>query len=126
MQQTAGSPRSQGRLGNIVRAAALEVAAPKPPMPEPAPPPPPEPKEAQALRDLLVALKRQADELKKRRSQTVSEIASMAVELSVGIAERLLHAEIAANRQRLDRIVLQALERMPAAAKLIVQAHPDD
>ena len=124
--------RSLGRLTNIVRAAALEIARPEPTI-EPSddsqsskPVLHVEAKEAPALRDLLVSLAGQVEELRGRRRQTIDDIVGLSVELGINLAERLLCTEIAANRQRIDRIVQQGLARVPTARNVTVRAHPDD
>ncbi len=128
--------RNANRLSSIVRAAAVEVACPEPP-----PPPPPTPlliqpskdalaaaeaREAQALRDLLAALGHQVQELRGRRQQSIGEIARLSVELAAVLAEDLVKTEIGADRQRLDRIVRGALERVPTVKAVTVRGHPDD
>jgi flagellar biosynthesis/type III secretory pathway protein FliH len=124
--------RSHGRPSNIVRAAALEIACAVPTFEEDETAAKNEAaalaaaKDAQALHELLVALGRQVEELRGRRRQTIGDISGLSVELGVALAERLLGAEIAADRQRLDAIVQQALTRLPAARAITVRAHPDD
>jgi len=85
-----------------------------------------EARDAQVLRDLRAALERQMEELRGRRQQSISEIARLSVELAAALVEELVKAEIGADRQRLDRIVRGALERVPAAKAVTVRGHPDD
>ena len=128
MQQSIG--RGPGRPSKVVRADAIEFAIDPPAILEPSEIQPradsPETKEAQAWSALLVALSRQVEELRGRRRQTIDEVAGLSVELGVTLAERLLGANIAANRQRLDRIVRQALDRLPPGPAVSVRGHPDD
>lgn len=116
--------KSQGRTSPIVRAAAFEVATPTHAEPEPSAAAAPD--HVHMLHDVLTALKRQIDELRSRRRQSLTDIAALSIELGVALTERMLHAEISANRQRLDRIVLQALDRLPVGSKATVRGHPDD
>lgn len=111
-------------------AAAPEPAPPKevappPPPPPPAPPPPP-PVDTSVLRLLMENLKLIADSVRGQHRDMSVEIAQTAVELAVALAERVVQAEIAANRQRLDRIVSDALERMAPTAAILVRGNADD
>lgn len=126
------------RRAGVVRASAIEMA----PVPTPVVAAPDVPadrtaleaaaraaaqaKEAEALRGLLGALGGVVKDLKARRPPTIDEIARLSVEVGVALAERLLCAEIVADRQRLDRIVQHALERLPGSNSVAVRAHPDD
>jgi flagellar biosynthesis/type III secretory pathway protein FliH len=77
----------------------------------------------QGLRDAIAELERNAQ---AHRARIASELGQTSVELGVQIAERLLGTEIAANRQRLDQIVLSALERIQASRAIAIKAHPLD
>ncbi len=79
-----------------------------------------------ALRQLLADWKRLMLETQARQGPVVAEVTQMSVELGVAIAERLIGTEIAADRQRLERIVKSTLERMSAARFVVVRGHPDD
>jgi flagellar biosynthesis/type III secretory pathway protein FliH len=130
--------RLQDRLNRIVRASSIEVSAPAPPANvetavtdcdtphSGASLPAVDSAEQEALRALLAALAQLVEEFRGRRRQTAVEIAQTSVELAVALAERLVNTEITANRQRLDRIVRQALMRLPSARAIAVRAHPDD
>lgn len=123
-----GIPGRQARPSHVVGAAAIEVASP----PERAAPEvrvTPEPRESEdgkTLQDLMLVLGQHVEELRGRHRHTIDEIANHCVELGVILAERLLCTEITANRQRLDRIVRQALERLPVVPSVTVRGHPDD
>ena len=82
--------------------------------------------ETPALRSLLAECQRLADDVKRRRQPAFTEVAQMSVELGVALAERLIGAEIAADRQRLGRIIETTLERMSAARFVVVRGHPAD
>jgi flagellar biosynthesis/type III secretory pathway protein FliH len=82
--------------------------------------------DAQALRHLAAELTNVVQEMRARDRQALDEIARLSVEVGTALAERLLNTEIAANRQRLDRIVAMALERMPTSRSIAVHGHPDD
>ncbi len=99
--------------------AALSVATPKAAQPAAV-------QEIPALRNMLADWQRLILEIQARQAPPHAEVAQMSVELGVAIAERLLGTEIAANRQRLQRIVQSTLERMPAARFVVVRGHPDD
>jgi flagellar biosynthesis/type III secretory pathway protein FliH len=64
--------------------------------------------------------------LRTRERATIDDVAQTTVELSIALAERLVGAEIAADRQRLDLIVRDALERMQPTRTLTVWGHADD
>jgi flagellar biosynthesis/type III secretory pathway protein FliH len=114
------------RLSGLTQVPRL-AAGDKPSLPAvPQPPPAPPKEELAQLRNLLAELARLAQEIQTRERQTQTEVAPVSVELGVAIAERLLAGEIAANRQRLDRIVANTLERMPAARFVVVHAHRED
>jgi flagellar biosynthesis/type III secretory pathway protein FliH len=132
---SANGSRLMSRANRIVRASSIEVAAaPRAEPPEPpAPPesivelaPVAESADALAMRALIVTLESLIEQTRMQRRQTSGELARMAVELAVSLAERLIQSEIAADRQRLDRIVRQALLRLPNAKAITVRAHPDD
>ena len=82
--------------------------------------------EAPVLRNLLTELAQLVDNIKAQERQGLGEVAQMSVELAAVIAERLLASAIIANRQRLDRIVLSALERMQTARAVTVRGHAED
>ena len=79
-----------------------------------------------AVNSMLDSLAALIGKAKQQRSRTATEIAQQSVELGVAIAERLLGAAIALDRQRLDRMVAASLERLPATDSCVVRAHPDD
>jgi flagellar biosynthesis/type III secretory pathway protein FliH len=97
-----------------------------PPVAVPKPLPVPPALDLQGLRKDLSELVRAAKDTDAREKATAAEVAQISVELGVAIAERLLGAEIAANRQRLDQIVVGVLEKMPAARSVSVRGHPGD
>ncbi len=79
----------------------------------------------QALRNDLSELARRARDV-QARAKSAADVAQLSVELGVAIAERLLGAEIAADRQRLDRVVTGVLEKMPATRSATVRGQPKD
>lgn len=98
--------------------------APPPPPPEPAPPV--DSAETVALRKTLAELGQMIHKLRSQRRMSSEQIAQATVELAVTLAERLLHAEIACDRQRLDRVVRAALDRMPPANAITMRGNADD
>lgn len=103
------------RLTSVKPAAApAEVARPAPPTIPP------------ALNELLASLTRTIAEVHGRRDAAQRAIESLSIELGVALAEHLLKREIAADRQRLDRIVAHALARVSARRSVTLRAHPDD
>ena len=82
--------------------------------------------EVAALRAMLAELGRVVETLRVRQRDTIAGVTEAAVELGVALAERLVSTEIAANRQRLDRIVRDTLERMQPAQTIAVRGHADD
>lgn len=102
----------------------------RPAEPEPTAPPPPvvasNPAEIAAVRSMLAELGPILAKLRSREQATTEQIAQAAVELGVALAERLLATHIAQNRQRLDRIVRDAIDRMPRTDTVTIRGHADD
>ena len=82
--------------------------------------------DADAIRGMQQSLERLAETIRERTARQNAEISRTAVELGVALAERLLSTEIAADRQRIDRIVEASLQRMPASSAVTVRCHPRD
>ena len=115
----------QARLAGVSRnVASVLLAKAEPPPMQPSPSQPPI--ETASLRTVLTELTRLTDDIKSQERHALGEVAQMSVELAAIIAERLVGTAIAANRQRLDRIVLSALERMQSARSVAVRGHTDD
>jgi flagellar biosynthesis/type III secretory pathway protein FliH len=128
-----------GRLSGITRVSNAATPPPPPQAPPPMAAPPAAPAlaavesapasqepDAHALPKVLAQLAGLVQEIQAQDRRTLGEVAQMSVDLGAAIAERLLGAAIAANRQRLDRMVLAALERMQASRSVVVRGHPDD
>src|ERR1700722_3522220 len=125
-----------GRLSGVAihPSAKLELAPPLPsdvlasPKPRVAEPiaPAPDPAELLALRKMLGELGRVTEKLRTQQRAKIDDVAQTTVELGVAMAERLVNTAIAADRQRLDRIVGDALERMEPAQAITVRGHADD
>ncbi len=115
----------QARLAGIAQSPRQAVPLPSVPPPA-AVPAPPALLDASALREFASTWARLLQDFDARLGQARGELAQRSVELGVAVAERLIGAEIAADRQRLERIVLAALERMPTARFVIVRGHPED
>jgi flagellar biosynthesis/type III secretory pathway protein FliH len=128
------------KLGGLLRGVAIapsakpQVAAPsevlpfaKPPAPAPVEPAPvADPIDLLATRKMLAELGRVVEKLRAQENGAIEKVAHTAVELGVALAERLVNTEIANDRQRLDRIVRDALERMTPARAITVRGHADD
>ena len=126
------------KLGGLLRGIAIAPSAkaqlPEPSevlpfakTPNPAPAEPvPDPAELLATRNMLAELGRMVEKLRAHEHAAIEEIAHTAVELGVALAERLVNAEIVSDRQRLDRIVRDALERMTPARAITVRGHASD
>jgi len=110
-----------GRLSGVAATPTL-LAAPEPP------PPPPAPKsdDGVAWMHFQTELHAAIADVRSWRRDVGKDLARVGVTLATAIAERLLEAEIAADRQRLDRIVQRSLEQMQAAQAIVVRGHPDD
>jgi flagellar biosynthesis/type III secretory pathway protein FliH len=130
--------RKSIKVGGILRGVALAPSA-TPQLPAPAevlpfaklPASEPAPAVADsidsvALRTMLAELGRAVEKLRTQEHAAIEKIAQTTVELGVALAERLVNAEIASDRQRLDRIVRDALERMTPARTITVRGHADD
>lgn len=114
------------QTGNDVAAAIAPELREVPSFPErPAAALPPA-KEVAVLRTTLAELQRLIDKLKTQQTMTVEDVAQTTVELAAVLAERLVNNEIAANRQRLDRIVRNALERMQPTRTVTIRGQADD
>src|SRR5688572_15824042 len=81
----------------------------------------PERCDAKIVQQIAGTLARICDELDTRRQEIGDEVARASVELAIQITERLLMTEIAADRQRLDRMVEQALARVAAADNVVLR-----
>jgi flagellar biosynthesis/type III secretory pathway protein FliH len=79
-----------------------------------------------AVQNDLAELGRLAKEIQARKQMTAADVAQLSVELGVAIAERLVGAAINTDRQRLERIVLGVLDKMPAANAVTVRGHAGD
>jgi len=64
---------------------------------------------ASALSDAAASLEAAADALEASREECLQEVTSLAVELGVGIARRLVRAELAAERHDIEAIVRDVL-----------------
>ncbi|MBI1832652.1 MAG: hypothetical protein HYR84_14525 [Planctomycetes bacterium] len=82
--------------------------------------------DAKALGDMLTVLASVVNELRTLRQAMIGNLAEMSVELGVAIAERLVGDAIAMNRQRLDQVVLDAMQRMHPNTAITIEAHPAD
>jgi flagellar biosynthesis/type III secretory pathway protein FliH len=122
----------KSRLAGVVRAPALtpglgvNASTIETPVLAPLVPVAPAPLESAMLRNVLADLANLAQKIKTQEQRTLGEVAQMTVELAAALAERLVGAAIAADRQRLDRIVVSALEKMPSAHAVVVRGHPAD
>jgi hypothetical protein len=117
-----------GRLAGITRSEANAEAGAAPPAAPPAAPAAQAPAsiDSPAIASLLAELTRLVKNVQTDDRRARAAAAQMSVELGVAIAGRLLNTAIAADRQRLDRIVLQILERQKATRPVTVHGHPDD
>jgi len=113
------------RLRSVERAAPSDVV-PLRRRVEEAPPAPVVEPDSVAIQSLHDAIADFAASLKTQRTALAADISQASVELAVQIAERLLGIEIAANRQRLDQIVLTSLERIQASRAIAIKANPLD
>jgi flagellar biosynthesis/type III secretory pathway protein FliH len=128
------------RLGGLLRGVAIAPSAlppspapsevlpfAKPSIAEPSDPiPATDPAEILAVRTMLAELGRVVEKLRTQQHAAIEKVAQTTVELGVALAERLVKSEIASDRQRLDRIVRDALEHMTAAPAITVRGHADD
>ena len=80
----------------------------------------------QALRTELSELTRWAKDVQAREKTAASDAAQLSVELGLAIAERLIGVQIAADRQRLHRIVADVLAKMPATRSVIIRGQSKD
>ena len=125
----------KGRLSGVALGPRKEAPEPAPapvmvpkeiaPAPLPALPAPP-PVDTSMLRLLMEELNRLVERLRRQHRDASAEIAQAAVELGVAVAERVVHVEIQADRQRLDRIIRDALERMTPTTSVRVRGSADD
>jgi flagellar biosynthesis/type III secretory pathway protein FliH len=78
------------------------------------------------LRQCIGEFEKLIAKLRLRESTTIDSLAQATVELAVTLAERLMNEAIAADRQRLDCVVRDALERLQPARKVTISGHADD
>src|ERR1051325_10525756 len=86
----------------------------------------PDAADVRAFRDLLASLGTLVADARSRNQRFKRDLAQTGVELGVAIAERLLGAAIPRDRQRLDALVAECLERLQPGRAVAVLAHPDD
>lgn len=78
------------------------------------------------LRTAQKALAEGQAKLAQLRQNIVDEVEQQLVELSLGIAKKVLMQEIQAERYEIDPIIKEALSRFPTATDVRVHLNPDD
>jgi flagellar assembly protein FliH len=81
---------------------------------------------AAQLRTALPALQQAAAGLAAERDHWLTEWESVAVRLSVAIAEKILHAELERRPELASRIITEALQLAAGSAQIRLRLHPDD
>lgn len=110
-------------------AAPVAAAAPPTAAPLPAPPPaatPPDPRTDRQLLELLDAISHSITELEARRRESLAELQQAVVELSVAIASQLTYRIIESGEFAVEKMVEDAVSRLPAAEHVALRLHPDD
>ncbi len=119
------------RLTGIARAREVQ-AAPTPPVSQAAqavaaaPTAPPPATDVQGINQLANEFSKLTHALHGYDREAAGAIARAAVQIGIAVAERLLYEALAADRQRLDRAVLGALERMQPTRQVVVHGHAAD
>ena len=106
------------RLAGVTQPGAREVALVAEPVQTRA--------DFEAVSQLAAELARLVQRLGDGRKQVNRDVGQVAVELAIMVAERLLKSEIDADRQRLDRIVQEALARVTPTGPITLRANPAD
>ncbi|MBL8848420.1 MAG: hypothetical protein JNG89_02000 [Planctomycetaceae bacterium] len=104
--------------------AAPPAQAVEPPPPTPAPPPV-NPYEPQIIQ-LLESITRTLGELETRRRESLTELQQAVVELSVAMASQLTYRIIESGEFAVEKMVEDAVSRLPAAEHVTLRLHPDD
>ena len=101
------------------------VIEPPPLEPEPAPPEPVIQHDPQVVQ-LLEAVQRTVLELENRRRETLVELQQAVVELSVAIASQLTYRVIEAGEFDVEKMVQDAVSRLPASGHVALRLNPED
>lgn len=110
------------------------AAAPeRPTAPPPASPPPPGPPVAEAaappedhLVPLLEAVLQAVAALEARRRDSLAELQQAVIELAVAIASQLTYRIIEAGEFAVEKMVEDAVSRLPVAEHVTIRLHPQD
>ena len=119
-------PREAGTRTTIsatVPPAAQTAVEPTPP-PIPAPPPV-NPHDPQIIR-LLESITHTLADLETRRRESLTELQQAVVELSVAMASQLTYRIIESGEFAVEKMVEDAVSRLPAAEHVTLRLHPDD
>jgi len=132
------------RIGGTVAVGAPATIAPDPaaiverprtaaaispePTPEPEPPAPPQPavREDPQILGLLESIQQTVAALEERRRESLVELQQAVVELSVAIASQLTYQAIEAGEFAVEKMVADAVSRLPVAEHVTLRLHPDD
>ena len=76
--------------------------------------------------ELLAALISAVEELDQQRRQALSEMQQAAIELALAVAAQIVHAAVDRDEFGVERLVEEAIARMPAGGPIHVALHPDD
>jgi flagellar biosynthesis/type III secretory pathway protein FliH len=85
-----------------------------------------EKKTAEQLRTVMPALQQAAAALAAERDHWLSHWETAAIRLSVAIAEKILHAELARRPELATRIITEALQLAADSPQIRLRLHPDD
>jgi hypothetical protein len=117
----AAPPREPGTRSTI--AAALPATA------EPASPPLPSPPVVQhepQIIQLLDSITHTLADLETRRRESLTVLQQAVVELSVAMASQLTYRIIESGEFAVEKMVQDAVSRLPAAEHVTLRLHPDD
>lgn len=109
--------------------ARSAVSIPAPPIAETAPPPAPPPPVVQhdpQMIQLLESVAQTLTELEARRRESLTELQQAVVELSVAMASQLTYRIIESGEFAVEKMVEDAVSRLPAAEHVTLRLNPDD
>ena len=82
--------------------------------------------EISAIQELLSSINDSVLELESRRNQSLAELQTVAVDLSIAIASRLVNAVIDAEQFGVVAMVEQLIDRIRPSGKITIRIHPAD
>jgi len=122
----AAQPPGEGGTRTTISATVPPAASPAVgPTPPPSPAPPANPHDPQII-ELLQSMTHTLADLEARRRQSLTDLQQAVVELSVAMASQLTYRIIESGEFAVEKMVEDAVSRLPAAEHVTLRLHPDD